>query len=302
LADALLRRGDNVVAVDNFDSYYDPAIKRRNVSWALEQDGYSLVEGDVRSCGFLRDVFDLGPFQSVAHLAARAGVRPSIDQPLLYESVNMLGTISLLEACRCRGCPQLVFGSSSSVYGASSRAPFREDDIADRPCSPYAATKRAGEMACYSYHHLYGLDITCLRFFTVYGPRQRPEMAIHKFVRLIDQGMPVELYGDGSSKRDYTYVDDIVQGVLAAIDNAGGYRTYNLGTTVLTCLDDLAHMIAERLGKPLLIKPLPDQPGDVPLTHADISRAELELGYKPATPLPVGLDRFVAWYLDHFGS
>jgi UDP-glucuronate 4-epimerase len=231
-------------------------------------------------------------------LAARAGVRPSIAEPLLYESVNMLGTIALLEACRRRGCSQLVFGSSSSVYGASSEAPFQEDDVADRPCSPYAATKRAGEMACYSYHHLYGFDVTCLRFFTVYGPSQRPDMAIHKFARLIDQGVPVEFYGDGSSKRDYTYIDDIVQGILAAVDSAAGYRTYNLGTTALTRLDDLAHMIAERLGKPLLIKHLPDQPGDVPLTHADISRANLDLGYKPVTPIAEGLDRFVAWYLD----
>jgi UDP-glucuronate 4-epimerase len=273
-------------------------MKRLNISWALDQPGYRLVEGDIRAEHFLRKVFDLGPFHGVVHLAARAGVRPSIAEPLLYESVNMVGTIALLEACGRQGCSQFVFGSSSSVYGASSKAPFDENDVADKPRSPYAATKRAGEMFCYSYHDLYGFNVTCLRFFTVYGPRQRPDMAIHKFARLIYEGMPVELFGDGSSKRDYTYIDDIVQGILAAIDSAAGYRTYNLGTAALTRLDDLAHMIADRLGKPLLVKPMPDQPGDVPLTHADISRADLELGYKPATPIAEGLDRFVAWFLD----
>ena len=298
LAEALLRRGDEVVAVDNFDSYYDPGVKRLNVSWALEQPRYRLVEGDIRAENLLRKAFDLGPFRGVVHLAARAGVRPSIAEPLLYESVNMAGTIALLEACGREGCSHFVFGSSSSVYGASSKAPFHENDVADQPCSPYAATKRAGEMFCYSYHHLYGFSVTCLRFFTVYGPRQRPEMAIHKFAQLVYEGMPVELFGDGSSKRDYTYIDDIVQGILAAIDSAAGYRTYNLGTAALTRLEDLAHMIAERLGKPLRVKYMTDQPGDVPLTHADISRANLELRYMPTTPIAEGLDRFIAWFLD----
>lgn len=296
LVEALLRRGDRVVGVDNFDSYYNPAIKRRNTERASAYPGYVVMEGDIRDEAFLADVFGSSPFDGVAHLAARAGVRPSISDPLLYEDVNVRGTITLLEAARGYGNPHVVFGSSSSVYGASSKPPFSEDDACDRPCSVYAATKRAGELVCYSYHHLYGGPATCLRFFTVYGPRQRPDMAIHKFTRLIDEGKAVELYGDGRSKRDYTYVGDIVGGVVAALDKPGGFLIYNLGTTALTPLGELVQMIAERLGKGARVEYLPEQPGDVPLTHADITRAEDQLGYRARTSISEGLDQFVSWY------
>ena len=296
LVEALLRRGDRVVGVDNFDSYYDPAIKRRNTERASTYARYVLMEGDIRDRAFLADVFGSSPFDGVVHLAARAGVRPSISDPLLYEDVNVRGTITLLEAARGHGNPRVVFGSSSSVYGASSKPPFSEDDACDRPCSVYAATKRAGELVCYSYHHLYGGQATCLRFFTVYGPRQRPDMAIHKFTRLIDEGKPVELYGDGRSKRDYTYVRDIVGGVVSALDKPEGFLIYNLGTTALTPLGELVQMIAERLGKVARVEHLPEQPGDVPLTHADITRAEDQLGYRATTSISEGLDQFVSWY------
>ena len=296
LVEALLRRGDQVVGIDNLDSYYDPAIKRRNTEWASAYPGYVLREGDIRHQDFLTDVFGSSPFDGVAHLAARAGVRPSISDPVLYEDVNVRGTITLLEVARRHGNPHVVFGSSSSVYGASSKPPFSEDDACDRPCSVYAATKRAGELVCYSYHHLYGGQATCLRFFTVYGPGRRPDMAIHKFTRLIDEGKPVELYGDGRSRRDYTYVADIVGGVVSALDKPGGFVIYNLGTTALTPLAELVQMIAQRVGKAARVVYLPDQPGDVPLTHADITRAKEQLGYRPRTSISEGLDQFVSWY------
>ena len=224
LVEALLNRGDAVVGLDNFDTYYKPVVKRQNVAWALSRPHYSLLEGDIRDASFLADVFGSGSFTGVVHLAARAGVRASIAEPLLYESVNVSGTLSLLEALRSAGGSNLVFGSSSSVYGANSMPPFREDAAGDRPCSPYASTKRAGELCCFTYFHLYGLDVTCLRFFSVYGPRQRPDMAIHKFARLIDQNRPVPIFGDGSSQRDYTYVADIVNGIILALDTSSGYR------------------------------------------------------------------------------
>jgi UDP-glucuronate 4-epimerase len=296
LVEALLRRGDRVVGIDNFDAYYDPTIKRHNIERASTYPGYVLMEGDIRNEDFLAEVFSSAAFDAIAHLAARAGVRPSISNPVLYEDVNVRGTIALLEAARRHGNPHVVFGSSSSVYGADSKPPFSEDDACDRPCSVYAATKRASELVCYSYHHLYGGQVTCLRFFTVYGPRQRPDMAIHKFTRVIDEGKPVELYGDGRSKRDYTYVDDIVGGVVSALDRPGGFHIYNLGTTALTPLADLVQMISERLGKPARVEYLPDQPGDVPLTHADVTRAKEHLGYRPTTSISDGLDRWVSWY------
>jgi len=296
VAEALLQRGDEVIGLDNFDPYYDPAIKRRNVAWAEGQAGYRLVEGDIRNTRALDEAFGGRGVDAVIHLAARAGVRPSILNPQLYDSVNVCGTTAILERARAAGVSNIVFGSSSSVYGATTPVPFSEDEVAARPSSPYAATKRASEMGCYAYHHLYGMDITCLRFFTVYGPRQRPEMAIHKFTDLVDRGVPIEVYGDGSSRRDYTYIADIVRGVLAACDRPDGYRIFNLGTTATTRLTDLISMIADRLGKPSVLRYLPDQPGDVPITFADVSRAERELGYAAETLIADGLDRFIEWY------
>ena len=299
LVEALLARGDRVVGLDNFDPYYDPAIKRRNVLEALLHENYQLVEGDIRDCAVVDAILSGARFDAIVHLAARAGVRPSIAEPELYHKVNVSGTVNLLEAARRHEVPHFVFGSSSSVYGATSQAPFREDDRADRPSSPYAATKRASELDCYSYHHLYGITVACLRFFTVYGPRQRPEMAIHKFTRQIAAGEMIDIYGDGKSTRDYTYVSDIVGGIIATVDRPVGYEIYNLGATGLTALGHLVAMIAERLNRPLLLRHLPDQPGDVPLTHADIAHATKLLTYRATTPIDLGLTKFVAWYLEN---
>jgi UDP-glucuronate 4-epimerase len=296
VAEALLARGDRVVVVDNFDTFYDPAIKRRNIAKALGNANHLLVEGDIRDERTLARAWAHAPFHGVIHLAARAGVRPSIQEPMLYDDVNVRGTTMMLELARRFPSGHFVFGSSSSVYGSTSPIPFRESEPADRPSSPYASTKRANELACHAYHHIYGMDIACLRFFTVYGPRQRPEMAIHKFTRQIDNGEEVELYGDGSSQRDYTFVADIVDGVLRALDTPRGYRIYNLGTTATTPLARLAEMIAERVGRPLRVRHLPEQAGDVPITYADVSRARDELGYRPTTPIATGLTRFVEWY------
>jgi UDP-glucuronate 4-epimerase len=298
LVDRLLARGDQVAVIDNFDTFYDPAMKRRNIAGALAQPRCTLVAGDIRDGNALGRVARMGPFDGIVHLAARAGVRPSIADPALYDDVNVRGTTLMLEFARRHLHGHFVLGSSSSVYGATSTVPFRESEPADRPSSPYAATKRSNELACYAYHHLYGLDITCLRFFTVYGPRQRPEMAIHKFTRLIDSGQQIDVYGDGHSKRDYTFVADIVDGVIRALDRPSGYRILNLGTTATTSLLDLASTLAELLELPLLTRQLPDQPGDVPITFADITRARAEVGYEPTTPIASGLVTFIAWYRE----
>jgi len=296
LAQALLKRGDRVVGLDNFNDFYDPKLKRRNVSELEQHGGFTLVEGDIRDRGTLDTVFRGSGIDTVVHLAAMAGVRPSILNPLLYADVNLTGTMQLLEAMRQAGVSRLSFGSSSSVYGGSRETPFSESQVADRPVSPYAATKRAGEVLVHTYHHLHGFEVSCLRFFTVYGPKQRPEMAIHRFTRLIDEGKPLPFFGDGSSSRDYTYIDDIVDGVIRATDRLGGFNIYNLGGSRTTSLRSLVSMIEERLGRQALFDRQPDQPGDVPITFADVSKATDELGYEPRVPIEEGLDRFVAWY------
>ncbi len=295
LTDRLLEQGDRVLGLDNFDPYYDPAIKRRNLQGALKSQDFELVEGDL--CDYEGMVKVLNRFRPdvVVHLAARAGVRPSILEPRLYERVNVGGTTNLLEAMRHSGCPRLVYGSTSSVYGRASRPPFAEDSPVDQPLSPYAATKRAGELLAYTYHHLHGLRTTCLRFFTVYGPRQRPEMAIHFFSRLILERRPIPFFGSGDSTRDYTYVDDILDGVLRAIDHEEGYGIYNLGESAVTTLRELVDMLSAALGVPAVLQPMQDQPGDVPATCADIRRARAVLGFQPQIPLAEGLKRFVAW-------
>jgi UDP-glucuronate 4-epimerase len=296
LSDRLLSRGDTVVGLDNFDEYYDPAIKARNVASALTSDRYRLVRGDIRDEALVGELLHTHQPDVVVHLAARAGVRPSIVNPMSYISANIVGTSSLLQAAERCHIEHLVLASSSSVYGATSTPPFSEAEPADRPSSLYAATKRANEMAAYTYHHLYGTTISCLRFFTVYGPRQRPEMAIHKFTRLIDQGEQLPIFGNGSSLRDYTYIDDIVSGVVAAADRPNGFRIYNLGTTDTVRLTSLVAMISQRLGKRAILRNLPEQGGDVPFTHADISLAAAELDYQPTTDIELGLDRFIDWY------
>jgi UDP-glucuronate 4-epimerase len=289
----LLARGDEVVVLDNFNDAYDPAIKRAN---AAALSGARIVTGDIRDRELVRKLFAEGRFDAVVHLAAMAGVRPSLLDPLHYEDVNMRGTMTLLEEARARRGLRFVFASSSSVYGARDKVPFSEADDIPHPVSPYAATKRAGELMCYTYHHLFGVPIACLRFFTVYGPRQRPEMAIAKFTRSILDGEPIPFFGDGSTRRDYTYVDDIVDGVVAALDHCSGYEIYNLGESATTSLSELVDALAKAIGKPAILDRQPNQPGDVPLTCADVSKARARLGYEPRTPVAVGLARYVAWY------
>src|SRR5262245_34284830 len=248
LVEALLEAGRDVVVLDSFDTFYDPEVKRRNVGAFSGRPGFTLVEGDIRDEKAVERLFAGNPIDVVVHLAARAGVRPSIEQPLLYSDVNLNGTVTLLEACRRHNVGKFVFGSSSSVYGDSAKAPYKEQEAADRPISPYGATKRAGELLCASYHALFSLNAFCLRFFTVYGPRQRPEMAIHRFTRLIDRGLPLPRFGDGSTSRDYTYIDDIIQGVLRAIERVQGFEIINLGGSRTTRLVDLIGLLEERLG------------------------------------------------------
>jgi UDP-glucuronate 4-epimerase len=307
LARRLLGRGDRVTALDDFNDFYDPALKRENVATtrralAAGEDGrFALAEGDIRDAALVDGLFARGRFDAVVHLAARAGVRPSLREPVLYEDVNCIGTLRLLEAARRHGPGIFLFGSSSSVYGINSKVPFAEADEVNQPISPYATTKRAGELLCYNYHHLYGLRTACLRFFTVYGPAQRPEMAIHKFTDLIARGETVPLYGDGSSRRDYTYVDDIVDGLLATLDLAPGFEILNLGGADTTSLADLIRWIGAELAVEPRIEYLPLQPGDVPITYADVSKAARLLAYSPQVPIREGIRRFVAWYVERHG-
>ncbi|NOZ84757.1 MAG: NAD-dependent epimerase/dehydratase family protein [Deltaproteobacteria bacterium] len=301
---ALLRRGDRVTCVDNFNDFYAPAIKENNVA-QLEREGkdlFSLKRSDITDEKAVMRIMEQGRFDAVIHLAAWAGVRPSIEKPLLYQEVNVRGTTILLEACRRFGPKRFVFASSSSVYGNRKNVPFRETDNVDNPISPYAATKKAGELICYTYHHLHRMDVTCLRYFTVYGPGQRPEMAIHKFTRLIKNGRPIPMFGDGKTSRDYTFVDDIVQGTLSALDNAGGYNIYNLGNSRTIALEELISSIARLLGKEPHIKAMPMQAGDVEMTFADISKAARDLGYNPDFPLEKGLKIFVDWFNENMAS
>ena len=295
LADRLLGRGDRVVCLDSLDPFYDPAIKRGNLRPLLESPSFTFVEGDIRDTDLVDRLFGTEKPDAVIHLAARAGVRPSILEPVLYTDVNLNGTSILLEASRRHSVRRFVFGSSSSVYGNSNKVPFSESDPVARPVSPYAATKAAGELLCHAYHHLHGFDVTCLRFFTVYGPRQRPEMAIHKFARMIMDGKPLTRFGDGSSERDYTYVDDIIDGVERALDRIGGWHVYNLGESRRISLTDLIRLLESEIGVKARLEEHPDQPGDVRITWADVSLARAELGYEPAVPIEEGVRRFVAW-------
>lgn len=294
----LLGRGDRVTVLDDFNDFYDPARKRANLAPMLGDDAFALVEGDIRDAPLVDQLFADQAFDGVIHLAARAGVRPSLAEPILYEDVNCIGTLRLLEAARHHGPRVFVFGSSSSVYGINEKVPFSESDEVNQPISPYATTKRAGELLCFNYHHLYEMQISCLRFFTVYGPAQRPEMAIHKFTDLIARGETLPLFGDGTSRRDYTYIDDIVDGVIAALDLAPDFEILNLGGAETTALKDLVLWIGEALAVEPRIEYLPDQPGDVPITYADVSKAARLLGYSPKVPIREGIKRFVDWYRE----
>ncbi len=294
LCERLLADGWAVTGIDNFDDFYDPQIKRRNVAKCLTSGNFRLVESDIRDTTSLDKAVGKG-VEVVVHLAAKAGVRPSIAEPVLYADVNVTGTVALLESARTHKIGKFIFGSSSSVYGNNEKVPFCEDDNVDFPISPYAATKKAGELICHTYHHLCGMSVTCLRFFTVYGPRQRPDLAIHKFARLIEQGKPIPVYGDGSMMRDFTYIDDIIDGIIAAIDKCSGFNIYNLGESRPISVNDLIARIEKALGKKALKEHLPLQPGDVERTYADVTKASKYLGYRPSTDIDTGLREFVKW-------
>ncbi len=296
VVDALLARGDEVVGLDNFNDYYDPARKRANVEEARANPRYRLVEGDVRAEPLLRDLFDAHRFDKVCHIAAMAGVRYSISHPALYESVNVGGTLCLLEQARQHGVGTFVFASSSSVYGAANPVPFQEDADVSRPISPYAATKVAKEALAYTYHHLYGLRCTGLRFFTVYGPRGRPDMAPYLFTKWIAEGRPVRQFGDGTSRRDYTFITDIVAGVVAALDAGLPYELINLGRGHTSSLSDFIRLVERVVGSEAIIVEEPPKPGDVPVTHADITKARALLDYSPLVSVEEGMRRFWEWY------
>ncbi|MCZ6794259.1 MAG: GDP-mannose 4,6-dehydratase [Planctomycetota bacterium] len=298
LTDRLLGQGVEVTGLDSLDDFYDARVKRSNLEDASTHRDFRLVEGDFRDADTVERLFSGESFDGVVHLGARAGVRPSLERTPLYVDVNLDGTIQLLEACRRHEVRKFVFASSSSVYGNRVGEPFSETDRVDEPVSPYAATKKAGELLCYTYHHLFGIDVTCLRFFTVYGPRQRPEMAIHCFTRAIDSGAVIDVYGDGSARRDFTYISDIVQGVTAALERCSGYRIYNLGAGNSVELREVIELIEKALGKEARIRFFEQAPGDVPYTFADVARAREELGYEPEVNIAEGIRRFVEWYRE----
>jgi len=299
LVDYLMKRaGDaRLTVVDNFNDFYDPAIKRANIAHHIGRDGFEMIEAEISDAQAMNKLFARGRFDCVVHLAARAGVRPSLDDPLAYEETNVRGTYSLLEAARREGVPRFVFGSSSSVYGINSRVPFSEDDPISQPISPYAATKVAGEAACHAYSHLYGMRTVCLRFFTVYGARQRPDLAIHKFARLISEGRSIPIFGDGSTRRDYTYIDDIISGVAAAMSyDQTLFEIINLGESQTIELRRLVELLEEALAKRAVIDHQPQQPGDVPITYANIEKARRLLGYDPQTKIEAGIKKFIEWF------
>ncbi len=299
VAQALAARGDRVIGLDNFDSFYDRGVKQANVGEVERAAAgrFQFVEGDICDATAMQRLFDAERFTGVIHLAARAGVRPSIADPVLYARVNVEGTTVLLEAVRRARVPRFVLASSSSVYGDAEKVPFAEDDDVSRPISPYAATKRACELIGATFHQLYALPVACLRFFTVYGPRQRPDLAIAQFLRRISAGQSITLYGDGSTSRDYTYIDDIVAGVLAAYDRVDrfGYRIWNLGGSNPVTLTDLVGVVERTVGRRAEIERRPEQAGDVRRTFADLARSRAELGYSPATTLEEGIRRQWAW-------
>lgn len=298
LVDRLLATDvEHITVIDDFNDFYDPSIKRANITEHLKDSRYQLNEVDIRDQPSLEQVFKNNNFDCVVHLAARAGVRPSLTEPQLYTETNINGTLNLLELARQNNIKQFVFGSSSSVYGINAKVPFSEDDPIRQPISPYAATKGAGELLCHTYSHLYGLRCVCLRFFTVYGPRQRPDLAIHKFAKLITQGKPIPVFGDGTTRRDYTYVDDIIDGVMAAIAyDKRDYEVLNLGESRTVELRELIQLLEKELDTHATIDRQPPQPGDVPQTFADISKARALLGYNPRTQIEEGLRRFVEWF------
>ncbi|MHB8482685.1 MAG: GDP-mannose 4,6-dehydratase [Nitrospiria bacterium] len=295
LTERLLLLGHTVYGLDNFDSFYDPALKQKNVGLFKDHPHFSLFVGDIRDTRFLEKIFREKSIDRIVHLAARAGVRPSIQDPLLYEEVNLKGTLNLLELSRKKSVKQFIFASSSSVYGGNVKIPFSETDPVDLPISPYAATKKAGELFCCTYHHLYKIPVTCLRFFTVYGPRQRPEMAIHLFARAIFEEKPLPLFGDGTIKRDFTYIDDIIDGVILALNTPFDYEIFNLGESETTSIKRVIELLSKFIGKPAKVDYLPSAPGDMLVTYADTSKARHQLGYAPKIPIEQGVFKFVEY-------
>ena len=297
LVEALLADGHTITVFDDFNHYYDPQIKWKNVSGF--QDQVTIVEGDIRDAILVERTFTKGNFDTVIHLAARAGVRPSIQSPKLYFTTNIDGTFNLLDACRHHEVKDFIFASSSSVYGVNEKVPFAETDALIRTISPYAATKLAGEQICSNYSHLFGIRCMCLRFFTVYGPRQRPDLAISKFTERILAGEQIEQYGDGSTARDYTYVEDIVSGIIAALNyRKSSFEIFNLGGSATTTLAELIQLVEAACEKKAQIKVVEEQPGDVPRTFADVSKAHKLLGYAPHTPIAEGVKKHVAWFRE----
>ena len=298
LSERLIRLGHAVSIIDDLNDYYAPELKRRNLASIREAGTYVFHHADIRDAGRVLEIVQQEQPEVIVHLAARAGVRPSLEQPLLYEEVNLRGTLILLEAARAADVRKFIFASSSSIYGIANQVPFREDDHAVMPISPYAATKIGGEKLCYAYSHLYNLSVVCLRFFTVYGPRQRPDLAIRKFTEMISRGQPIPVYGDGSAGRDYTFVADTVSGIVASIEYPCSFDVFNLGNSHPISLLTMIGTIEECVGAKAIMQHLPDQPGDVPITYADISKARRLLNYAPQTPFAEGIRRFVEWYRE----
>lgn len=296
LIDALLQKGEEVLCLDNFDKFYDPEIKENNIAGAIKKPNFTLKRGDIRDKKILKDIFERFSIEKVVHLAAKAGVRASLKDPLLYADVNINGTIQLLEFSQKKKVRSFILGSSSSVYGLNVSVPFKEDDVLDNPISPYAVSKIGSEFYSRLFHRTYGLPVIVLRFFTVYGPRQRPEMAIHRFIELIERGEEIPVFGGGNTERDYTYISDIVGGIMRCLEKDFDFETFNLGDSRVVKLSYLISVLEDELGKKAKIKQLPEQPGDVPVTYADITRSGEKLSYKPAVQIEEGIKRFVEWH------
>ncbi|MCZ7604191.1 MAG: GDP-mannose 4,6-dehydratase [Melioribacteraceae bacterium] len=301
LADRLLSLNHQVIAVDNFDPFYSRRIKEQNISGALSSKNYKLDETDILDNSGIENIFQVQKIDLVIHLAAKAGVRPSIEDPIGYYNTNVIGTLNILEAMKKNGCNKMIFASSSSVYGNNKKVPFSETDSVDNPISPYAATKKAAELLCHTYHHLYNFDIFALRFFTVYGPRQRPDLAIHKFAKLIMNDQPLPFHGDGSTSRDYTYIDDTIDGIIGAIDNLKGFEVINLGENKTITLNELVESLENLLNKKAKLIKLPLPAGDVNRTFADIKKAKNKINYSPKYDLVEGLDNFITWMKNRNG-
>lgn len=296
LCEKLVEENFEVICVDNFNTYYDPKIKRKNIENLINRQNIELYEVDICDAEHLKQIFSDHQFDGIFHLAARAGVRPSINDPLLYQQVNIHGSLNIFELARQFEVPKIIFASSSSVYGNNKKVPFSEYDNVDNPISPYAATKKAGELIAYTYHHLYDISISCIRFFTVFGPRQRPDMAIHRFTNLIHKGEEIPVFGDGSSRRDYTYISDIIDGLMSSFKFCSGYEIYNLGDSQTIGLLQMINTIEKYLDKKANLKYLSFQPGDVEITYADISKAKKELNYSPQVYFDEGIRNFIDWF------